>query len=75
MPVRVPIIKPSSGVKPMEVSTHTPPCIAVMEQPFPRWQVIIFISFFGLPSIAATLSLTKRCEVPCAPYLRTPYFS
>ena len=74
-PERVPIIKPSSGVKPIEVSAHTPSLTAVMEHPLPKWQVIILISFLGLFSSAATRSLTKRWEVPCAPYLRTPYFS
>ena len=35
-PERVPIINPSSGVKPMVVSTLFPLCIAASEQPFPR---------------------------------------
>lgn len=34
-PLRVPMIKPSRGVKPMEVSKHLPPCTAVMEEPCP----------------------------------------
>ena len=35
-PQRVPIIKPSSGVRPMEVSTATPWSMAEAEQPLPR---------------------------------------
>ncbi len=37
-PERVPIIRPSSGVKPIEVSIGLPPWIAEAEQPLPRWQ-------------------------------------
>ena len=40
-PLRVPITSPSSGVKPIEVSTDRPPRTAATEQPLPRWQVII----------------------------------
>ena len=39
-PLRLPITRPSSGVKPIEVSTERPPRIAATEQPLPRWQVI-----------------------------------
>ena len=39
-PQRVPIIRPSSGVKPMVVSTHFPSRTAAMEAPLPRWQMI-----------------------------------
>ena len=28
---------PSKGVKPMEVSKHLPPKMALIEQPAPRW--------------------------------------
>ena len=34
-------MRPSSGVKPMVVSTLTPPWIAASEAPLPRWQVIM----------------------------------
>ena len=36
-PERVPIINPSSGVKPIEVETDLPASTAVTEQPLPRW--------------------------------------
>ena len=36
-PDRVPIISPSSGVWPMDVSTERPSRTAVTEQPLPRW--------------------------------------
>ena len=36
-PARVPIIRPSSGVRPMHVATERPPSTAVTEQPLPRW--------------------------------------
>jgi len=35
-PQRVPIINPSRGVKPIEVSIDFPLSIAVIEAPFPR---------------------------------------
>ena len=35
-PVLVPITTPSSGVKPMDVSTHLPPSTAVTDEPLPR---------------------------------------
>ena len=63
-PQRVPIINPSSGVKPMLVSTALPPAVAVTLQPLPRWQVMIFdlcISFF---MEATVLRATYLCDVP-----------
>ena len=39
-PLRVPIIRPSSGVKPMVVSTLFPSRTAASEAPLPRWQMI-----------------------------------
>ena len=44
VPVRVPIIKPSSGVRPMLVSMTLPSLIAVIEEPLPIWQVMTFMS-------------------------------
>ena len=35
-PLRVPITKPSSGVKPIEVSTHLPFLTAVIDAPLPK---------------------------------------
>ena len=48
-PLRVPIISPSSGVMPMEVSTDLPPLIAPAEQPLPRWRVMMLISLRCFP--------------------------
>ena len=42
-PLRVPIIRPSRGVKPMEVSMDLPCSMAVTEAPLPRWQVMTFV--------------------------------
>ena len=39
-PLRVAITSPSSGVKPMVVSTDRPPATAVTDAPPPRWQTI-----------------------------------
>ena len=39
LPLRVAMTRPSSGVKPMVVSTLRPPCTAASEAPAPRWQV------------------------------------
>ena len=44
LPQRVPMTRPSSGVKPMVVSMDLPPSTAVMLAPLPRWQVMIFRS-------------------------------
>ena len=52
-PERVPMGRPARGVKPMEVSTLLPPSTAAMEEPLPRWQVMIFSSEGSLPSMAA----------------------
>ena len=46
-PERVPIIMPSSGVKPMLVSTLLPFSTAVTDAPFPRWQTISRDEFGG----------------------------
>ena len=57
-PERVPIIKPPSGVSPIVVSITLPPSIAVIDEPLPMWQVIIFKSSIGLPIISAIFALT-----------------
>ena len=43
-PLRVPITRPSSGVRPIEVSTATPPRIADADAPLPRCRTIWFSS-------------------------------
>ena len=54
-PHLVPIINPSNGVRPIEVSITLPFLIAATEAPFPKWQVIIFKSFISFPNISAAL--------------------
>ena len=44
-PDRVPITSPSSGVKPIEVSTDWPRLIAHADAPLPRCSVMIFVCF------------------------------
>ncbi len=55
-PQRVPIIRPSSGVRPMDVSTATPWSMADIEQPLPRWQVMSLRSSSGSSSTTAARS-------------------
>jgi len=50
-PDRVPMRSPSSGVKPIDVSTERPPRIAQAEQPLPRWSVITFTASRSMPRI------------------------
>ena len=49
VPERVPITRPSSGVRPMEVSVHLPSTHALSEEPLPRWQMMTLLPF-GRPS-------------------------
>lgn len=49
-PERVPIMRPSSGVKPMVVSMDFPWLTAVMEPPLPKWHVMSPRSRSGRPS-------------------------
>ena len=58
-PVRVPMITPALGVKPMEVSTDLPLLMAVMDEPLPKWQVMIFFSSIFHPSILHAFSATN----------------
>ena len=48
-PQRVPMMIPSSGVRPRVVSRHLPSLTAEIEEPLPRWQMMILASF--LPRI------------------------
>ena len=74
-PERVPMISPSSGVRPIDVSTHLPPIDAEIEAPLPRWQTITFaVSGLRLANLIVSLD-TKLWLVPWKPYLLTPYFS
>ena len=47
LPERVAITSPSSGVKPIVVSTERPPRIAASDAPAPRWQVTMRSSSTG----------------------------
>ena len=62
------------GKASMEVSTLLPPSTAVTEEPLPRWQVMIFSSAAGFPSMAAARLVTYLWEVPWNPYRRTLSF-
>lgn len=57
-PHRVPMGRPSCGVKPMEVSTASPYLTAEMEEPLPMWQVTIFSCSSGLPTKRAASAET-----------------
>ena len=63
-PDRVPIIRPSSGVRPILVSMDFPPSSAAMLTPLPRWHMIILTLFRGFPSKPAALWLTYRYDIP-----------
>ena len=52
-PHLVPIITPSNGVNPIEVSMLFPFITAAILEPFPMWQVIIFNLSYSLPIISA----------------------
>ena len=66
-PLRVPIITPSSGVRPMVVSTLLPFRTAVHEQPLPRWAVTRAWSAAGSPASPSAWRATKRWLVPWKP--------
>ena len=42
----------------MDVSIAFPPSTAVIDEPLPRWQVMIFSSSIGFPSTLASCALT-----------------
>ena len=67
-PQRVPMSSPSSGVKPIDVSTERPRSMAATEQPLPRWQVTS-LDLLERPAeqACAARMATKRCEVPWKP--------
>lgn len=66
-PARVPIIRPSSGVRPMDVATDRPPSTAVTEQPLPRWATTVRSSPTGRASKAAARSADQATEMPWKP--------
>ena len=68
-PERVPIIRPSRGVRPIEVSTHLPPIDAEIDAPFPRWHTItLALSGSRFANLIVSLE-TKLWLVPWKPYL------
>src|SRR5659263_675323 len=56
-PERVPIINPSSGVNPIDVSTDSPYLIAQTDAPLPRWQVITLTVLGSTPKIYRLCSI------------------
>ena len=50
LPLRVPITKPSSGVRPILVSTLLPSLIAHTEQPLPKCALITLVCSRSLPN-------------------------
>ena len=73
VPQRVPMMRPSSGVRPIVVSMHWPSSMAQRLAPEPRWQLT---SLWVLsPMSSWTVRQMKRWLVPWAPYLRTWYLS
>ena len=71
-PERVPMMMPSSGVYPIEVSMLMPWSMAQMEAPAPRWQVTILRSRTLLPRNFAARLDTYLCEMPWKPKRRMP---
>ena len=71
LPERVPITTPSSGVRPIVVSTHSPFTTALMEEPFPRWQTITLELSLSRPRNSTARLETKLWDVPWKPYLLT----
>ena len=68
-PERVPIISPSRGVRPIEVSTHLPPIDAEIDAPLPRWHTItLALSGSRFANLIVSLE-TKLWLVPWKPYL------
>ena len=66
-PARVPMGRPSWGVKPMEVSMDLPNFTEQVEAPLPRWRLAMRSSSMGRPSRAAARSVTYWWEVPWKP--------
>ncbi len=72
MPDRVAIIRPSSGVKPMVVSTDRPPETAHSDAPAPRWQLTSRSVPGSRPSTSAARRDAYAWDSPWKPYRRTP---
>ena len=74
-PERVPITSPSSGVRPIEVSTQAPFNTAEIDAPFPKCATMILEFLRSMLRNSAHLFDTKLWLVPWNPYRLTPYFS
>ncbi len=59
--------RPSSGEKPMEVSTDRPLSTAQAEQPAPSWSVTAVTSRALRPSTSASDSIKDACAMPWKP--------
>ena len=66
-PERVPMARPASGVRPIEVSIGRPLRIAAADAPLPRWRVIWCVCLGSRPSSAGTCWETNSWEVPWKP--------
>ena len=68
LPQRVPIGRPSSGVRPIDVLTHLPPFEQLTEEPLPRWQVMTRTSgSFSRPMRLSASRVTNIWDVPWKP--------
>jgi hypothetical protein len=63
-PERVAIARPSSGVKPIVVSTDLPPATAATEAPAPRWQLTMRSSSSGVLNSSDARRAAYACESP-----------
>ena len=59
-PARVPMTRPSRGVRPIVVSTDSPWRTQHIDAPLPRWRRIAFTDATGLPRARATSLSTKE---------------
>ena len=69
-PERVAITRPSSGVKPIVVSTERPPRTAASDAPAPRWHVTMRNSSCTRPASSAARRDAYACERPWKPKRR-----
>ena len=72
-PARVPIIRPSSGVKPIDVATERPPRTAVTEQPLPRCATTMSSSLAGRLGRTPARSIAHVTDSPWKPKRRIPH--
>jgi hypothetical protein len=68
-------MRPSSGVKPIVVSTEMPPETAASDAPAPRCAVTVRSSVSGRPSSSAARCDAYAWESPWNPYRRSGHFS